>query len=167
MTLQPIPSEFPYIRGIFSFLFYQCINSKYLSLPVFEDSVCYGGRAEAGGSIHLKRYWQMSSMLFEKGSVASLCRIHLRTNINLILYRIRTKRTYLFWKAHKLKSQGVKHFKKSVFLAKGLEREYKPQYSQNKVILTWFRPLPRPKLWKVGLIGLTSNFFPSVKSFIP
>jgi hypothetical protein len=29
---------------------------KYLSLPVFEDSVCYGGRAEAGRSIHLKRY---------------------------------------------------------------------------------------------------------------
>jgi hypothetical protein len=24
MTLQPIPSEFPYIRGKFDFLFYQC-----------------------------------------------------------------------------------------------------------------------------------------------
>ncbi len=24
MTLHPIPSEFPYISGIFSFLFYQC-----------------------------------------------------------------------------------------------------------------------------------------------
>jgi hypothetical protein len=100
-----------------------------------------------------------------KGSVASLCRIHFRTNINLNLYRSRTKRTYLFWKAHKLKSQGVKHFKKSVFLAKGLERGYKPHYSQYKVILTWFRPLPRQKLWKVGLIGLTCHFFSFNRKF--
>jgi hypothetical protein len=34
-----------------------------------------------------------------------------------------------------LKSQGRRNSKKSVFLAEGLERAYKPHYSPNKDIL--------------------------------
>ncbi len=32
ITLQPLPSEFPYIWGKFNFLFYQCIKSQRLSV---------------------------------------------------------------------------------------------------------------------------------------
>jgi hypothetical protein len=38
MTLQPIHSEFPYIRGKFSFLFYPCTCIQLLSCPYSEDS---------------------------------------------------------------------------------------------------------------------------------
>jgi hypothetical protein len=40
MTLQPIPSECPYIRGDFFFLFYQCINTyHYLYLRILSAMV--------------------------------------------------------------------------------------------------------------------------------
>ncbi len=38
MTLQRIPSEFPYLWGKFSFLFYQCVG--HVSYTIFTNSVC-------------------------------------------------------------------------------------------------------------------------------
>jgi hypothetical protein len=49
--------------------------------------------------------------------------------------KVGPKRPSFFLKAHKFKNQGKEFLKKSVFLAKVLERRYKPHYSPYKVIV--------------------------------
>jgi len=84
-----------------------------------------------------------------------MCAVGLYTNQRQYITPISTEKLTSY-------SLQAKIFSMQKVLREGTSLIYYPY----KIILTWFRPVLRPKPEKVGLIWPTGHLFPSEKNFI-